>query len=164
MAQIFVFGRVMNDLVPKESQSKQSLESSAAMKPVMETIAQNFVCYQYDENIPVSYGSDRWDLYFWCNPFNGSADASERDFSYFTLTFNERQTLEKRRKVCQQVLDLLCSRFQEHPNLDVAVQYSSHFGMGLYSSRILCEKHGGRLILGNQAGGGASATAIFHFV
>lgn len=101
-----------------------SLESSAAMKPVMEAIAQDFVCYQYDENIPVSYGSDRWDLYFWCNPFNGAADASERDFSYFTLTFNERQTLEKRRKVCQQVLDLLCSRFQEHPNLDVAVQYS----------------------------------------
>ena len=64
----------------------------------MEAIAWDFVCYQYDENIPVSYGSDRWDLYFWCNPFNGAADASERDFSYFTLTFNERQTLEKRRK------------------------------------------------------------------
>ncbi len=97
------------------------------MKPVMEAIAQDFVCYQYDENIPVSYGSDRWDLYFWCNPFNGAANASERDFSYFTLTFNERQMLEKRRKVCQQVLDLLCSRFQEHPNLDVAVQYSIWF-------------------------------------
>ena len=41
---------------------------------------------------------------------------------------------------------------------------SSHFGMGLYSSRILCEKHGGRLILENRTGGGASATAIFHFV
>ena len=27
-----------------------SLESSAAMKPVMEAIAQDFVCYQYDEN------------------------------------------------------------------------------------------------------------------
>ena len=104
-----------------------SLESSAAMKPVMEAIAQDFVCYQYDENIPVSYGSDRWDLYFWCNPFNGAADASERDFSYFTLTFNERQTLEKRRKVCQQVLELLCSRFQEHPHLHVAVQYSIWF-------------------------------------
>lgn len=104
-----------------------SLESSAAMKPVMEAIAQDFVCYQYDENIPVSYGSDRWDLYFWCNPFSDAADASERDFSYFTLTFNERQTLEKRKKVCQQVLDLLCSRFQEHPNLNVAVQYSIWF-------------------------------------
>ena len=104
-----------------------SLESSAAMKPVMEAIAQDFVCYQYDENIPVSYGSDRWDLYFWCNPFNGAADASERDFSYFTLTFNERQTLEKRKKYCQQVLELLCSRFQEHPHLHVAVQYSIWF-------------------------------------
>lgn len=104
-----------------------SFESSAAMKPVMEAIAQDFVCYQYDENIPVSYGSDRWDLYFWCNPFNGAADASERDFSYFTLTFNERQTLEKRRKVCQQVLELLCSRFQEHPHLHVAVQCSIWF-------------------------------------
>ncbi len=50
-----------------------SLESSAAMKPVMEAIAQDFVCYQYDENIPVPYGSDRWDLYFWCNPFTGAA-------------------------------------------------------------------------------------------
>ena len=109
-----------------------SLESSAAMKPVMEAIAQDFVCYQYDENIPVSYGSDRWDLYFWCNPFNGAADASERDFSYFTLTFNERQMLEKRRKVCQQVLDLLCSRFQEHPNLDVA--YSIPYGLTIQRS------------------------------
>ena len=75
----------------------------------------------------MSYGSDRWDLYFWCNPFNGAADTSERDFSYFTLTFNERQTLEKRRKICQQVLELLCSRFQEHPHLHVAVQYSIWF-------------------------------------
>lgn len=97
------------------------------MKPIMEAIAQDFVCNQYDENIPVSYGSDRWDLYFWCNPFNGAADTSERDFSYFTLTFNERQTLEKRRKICQQVLELLCSRFQEHPHLHVAVQYSIWF-------------------------------------
>ena len=73
-----------------EQYSRQaSLESSAAMKPVMEAIAQDFVCYQYDENIPVPYGSDRWDLYFWCNPFTGAAETSERDFSYFTLTFNE---------------------------------------------------------------------------
>ena len=36
-----------------------SFESSAAMKPVMEAIAQDFVCYQYDENIPVSYASAR---------------------------------------------------------------------------------------------------------
>ena len=57
------------------------------------------------------------------------------------------------------------SLMQNGPNpFETTSSNSSHFGMGLYSSRILCEKHGGRLILENRARGGASATAIFHFV
>ena len=45
------------------------------------------------------------------------------------------------------------SLVQNGPNpFETTSSNSSHFGMGLYSSRILCEKHGGRLILGNQAG------------
>ena len=57
------------------------------------------------------------------------------------------------------------SLVQNGPNpFETTSSNSSHFGMGLYSSRILCEKHGGRLILENRVGGGASATAIFHFV
>ena len=57
------------------------------------------------------------------------------------------------------------SLVQNGPNpFETTSSNSSHFGMGLYSSRILCEKHDGRLILENRAGGGASATAIFHFV
>ena len=39
-----------------------------------------------------------------------------------------------------------------------------HFGMGLYSSRILCGKHGGALRLENgtkEEGGGARAIAVF---
>ena len=56
------------------------------------------------------------------------------------------------------------SLVQNGPNpFETTSSNSSHFGMGLYSSRILCEKHGGRLILENRAGGGASATAIFYF-
>ena len=39
---------------------------------------------------------------------------------------------------------------------------TEHFGMGLYSARILCLKHRGSLELKNPAGGGASATAIFR--
>lgn len=34
-----------------------------------------------------------------------------------------------------------------------------HFGMGLYSSGLLCRKHGGSLRLENRAGAGAAATA-----
>lgn len=36
-----------------------------------------------------------------------------------------------------------------------------HFGMGLYSSSLLCAKHGGALLLGND-GGGAAAAATFQ--
>ena len=50
------------------------------------------------------------------------------------------------------------SLVQNGPNpFETTSSNSSHFGMGLYSSRILCEKHGGRLILENRVGGGASA-------
>lgn len=38
---------------------------------------------------------------------------------------------------------------------------SAHFGMGLYSSRTLCLKHGGTLTLENKEGCGAAATASF---
>lgn len=37
---------------------------------------------------------------------------------------------------------------------------TAHFGMGLYISQVLCNRHGGRLILENGADGGAKATAI----
>ena len=36
-----------------------------------------------------------------------------------------------------------------------------HFGMGLYSSQMLCIKHGGELLLENRADGGAVAAAFF---
>lgn len=37
---------------------------------------------------------------------------------------------------------------------------ASHFGMGLYTSSMLCTKHGGKLVLANEEDGGAKATAI----
>lgn len=36
-----------------------------------------------------------------------------------------------------------------------------HAGMGMYISRLYCEKHGGRLLSGNLQQGGATVTAIF---
>ena len=37
----------------------------------------------------------------------------------------------------------------------------AHFGMGLYSCKLLCEKHGGALRLENRTDGGAVAKASF---
>lgn len=38
----------------------------------------------------------------------------------------------------------------------------THTGMGMYISRLYCEKHGGHLILENEESGGAIVTAVFH--
>ena len=46
--------------------------------------------------------------------------------------------------------------FQKHS------QEAEHFGMGLYICKVLCEKHGGSLLLENHENG-AQATAIFRF-
>jgi signal transduction histidine kinase len=37
-----------------------------------------------------------------------------------------------------------------------------HFGLGLYICKIICEKHGGELILSNSSNKGACITATFH--
>ena len=37
-----------------------------------------------------------------------------------------------------------------------------HAGMGMYISRLYCEKHGGAILLENAAQGGASVTAVFR--
>ena len=38
----------------------------------------------------------------------------------------------------------------------------NHAGMGMYISRLYCEKHGGRLVLENRTTGGAAVTSIFR--
>ena len=37
----------------------------------------------------------------------------------------------------------------------------THTGMGMYISRLYCEKHGGKLLLENNEAGGAAVTAVF---
>lgn len=83
---------------------------NSIMEPVMDAIAQNFVCYQYEDTEPAPFGSCQWDLFFWCNDFSNTLHGcglSGRDYSYFTLNFNENQTVEKRAEVCWRLLQFL---------------------------------------------------------
>lgn len=50
---------------------------------------------------------------------------SGRDYSYFTLTFNEAHLPEERKKVCAFALQLLKDKFGDSPNLSVTVQYTA---------------------------------------
>ena len=100
---------------------------NSVMNPLMDAIAQNFVCYQYEDTEPAPFKNCQWDLFFWCNDFSSTLHGyglSGRDYSYFTLSFNENQTVEKRAEVCWRLLQFLEHRCRKNRNLDVAVQHS----------------------------------------
>lgn len=119
--------RARNRAMPGVNVAQAAQKKNAAMKPVMEAIAAEFACYQYDPDLEYDYDSPDWDLFFWCNDLymTTSGKVSGRDYSYFTLNFNKAQTPEERKKVCTLVLQLLNDRFGNSPNFSVTVQYTA---------------------------------------
>ncbi|MCM1221714.1 MAG: hypothetical protein NC548_45305, partial [Lachnospiraceae bacterium] len=96
---------------------------SAHMERVMQAIGEKHWCYQYNKDRDMElFKSDDWDLFFWCNDFYTTTcgSLSGRDYSYFTLNFNDSQPAEKQREVYESVMEIL-SQFQDDENLDVAV-------------------------------------------
>ncbi len=95
------------------------------MERVATVLARNFKVYQYDGEEAVPYKSD-WDLFFWCNDFSQTMRGllSGRDYAYFTLSFNDKHTPERRQEVCDRVMRIL-EPFADDVNLDVAVQYTA---------------------------------------
>lgn len=103
------------------------LACSEVMSNIMGAIAQQFCCYQYQCDERIHYGSKDWDLFFWCNSFYWTlpgVEMPDRDYSYFTLTFNQRHTVDERAEICRRLLDFFQTHFADNPNLNVAVQHS----------------------------------------
>ena len=125
---------MQNKAVPKTARmdriaerAKAAMLRSAEMEQIMATIAEQFVCYQYDDR-SAPFRDGGWDLFFWCNCFfNTMPDhgSDGRDYSYFTLSFNEQHTAEKRKEICDSVLALINEKFPANPHLDIALQYSA---------------------------------------
>ena len=96
------------------------------MLQVMEAIGAKHWCYQFNKDHDMKlFKSDNWDLFFWCNDFYStirSSDLSGRDYSYFTLNFNDSQSAEKQKEVYESVMQIL-SQFQDDEHIEVAVQY-----------------------------------------
>lgn len=103
---------------------------SEIMQEVAAAIAGKFRCLQFVHNDTSDYWSDGWDYFFWCNSFSERMPDwknTERDYSYFTLSFNEAMTPEKRQEICNQTLDFLRAQFGDNPNLNVTIQYQTRF-------------------------------------
>ena len=100
---------------------------SAHMVQVMEAISAKHWCYQYNKDRDIGlFKSDIWDLFFWCYDFYSTMrnlGLSGRDYSYFTLNFNDSQSAEKQKEVYESVMQIL-SQFQNDEHIEVAVQYA----------------------------------------
>jgi len=109
-----------DDICAKSAQMR-----SNHMERVMQAIGEKHWCYQYNKDHDLTlFKSDDWDLFFWCNDFYNSMRGalSGRDYSYFTLNFNNSQSVEKQRKVYDSVMQII-GQFQNDENIEVTVQY-----------------------------------------
>ena len=102
---------------------------SAYIFPVMEAIAKNFVCYQYDKERGPKYDSSDWELFFWCRDFSEphNGELHGRDYSHIRLSFNERHEVLQRKEICKRLLLFVTEHFSELDNLSVSVQHKTCF-------------------------------------
>ena len=68
------------------------------------------------------YNSAFWELS--CSCYRQDEPPYERDYSQFTLAFNNRQPPEWRTLICKHLLNYLREHYQNQTNLQVVVHYS----------------------------------------
>ena len=90
------------------------------IEPLIEALSNKFNIHQYKNNSMEHFRSN-WDLYFWCN---GNNDGS-RDYSYITLTFNEKRTVEERYSDLEKILNYI--KEIGFDGIDVHVQYTTTY-------------------------------------
>ena len=95
------------------------------MEPVAALLAKELTIYQFIDDEDKPYKSD-WDLFFWCNDLSQTIrnGLSGRDYSYFTMTFNNNHGPERRQEVYGRAMRAL-DRFANDENLEIAVQYTA---------------------------------------
>lgn len=115
--------------IPVDDMEKRAAERSNYIHEVLESIASKFVCYQYGDDKQLKFDSTDWDLFFWCNSFDGNLQSlcGQHDYGYVTLTFNKKHTPEQRHEICEAFCNFLASNFSDRENLQVAVQYTTRY-------------------------------------
>jgi hypothetical protein len=103
--------------------------TASKIKPLLDALNNKFTIYQYEDREKIDYRSD-WDLFFWCN---GCTEG--RDYSYVTLNFNEKRTLEQRKNDLERVLNY-CNEIG-FDGLDIAIQYTTKYNDQLVKNAVL---------------------------
>ena len=64
--------KVQSALERNRDVAREAQRRSDAILAVVKSIAEHFICYQFDKDANVAYG-EKWDLFFWCNDFYNTA-------------------------------------------------------------------------------------------
>ncbi len=98
-------------------------------RTVMDTIAKELVCYQYDhdkDEVEYKFDSEDWDMFFWCNSASmvrlKEPVEDDRDMSYFTLGFNKNHGKDKQEEVLAHTLKVL-EQFETVEPLEVVIEH-----------------------------------------
>jgi len=109
------------DSVSKEEWSRLCEENrertAQKIEVLIEKLSEKFDIYQYKDR--ENYGRN-WDLFFWCNGNNKG-----RDYSYVTLSTNEKRTVEEKLSDIEKVLEYAQEIGFE--GIDIAIQYTAKY-------------------------------------
>ena len=91
--------------------------SAQVMEHIIDTIASQFVVYQYKDK-SITFAKDDWDIFFWSN----------EDMSYVRLSPNTKRPMERQGKDMYATLNII-SQLKVY-NLSVTIQYKAEYDMG----------------------------------
>lgn len=118
----------------EQIRNEQVLKRNTKMKTLMGEISFRFPCYQYEENDGITYEGSDWDFFFWCRdltpPLNG------RDYSYITLSANERQEPQRQEQSFADLLVLLEGLCGDNPNLHMDVLHQLRYNEERFQSAV----------------------------
>lgn len=107
------------------------------VKSLLEKLDKRYRMYQYHKPEIYSYSKDGYDLFFWCNHDVNAADY--RDYTYVTLTFNDKWNTEQRMKLLKKIRSELS---ELDYNVDIVIQYDTQINEDVVNAEaeILYEK------------------------
>jgi len=95
-------------------------KTSQKIETLIERLSKKFIIHQY-ENDSMEHYSSNWDLFFWCNNNNKGS----RDYSYVTLGFNTKRTVEERQTDIKKVLEYV--QGIGFDGISIAIQYTAKY-------------------------------------
>ncbi|MBO7688636.1 MAG: hypothetical protein J6V72_19820 [Kiritimatiellae bacterium] len=148
----FYLERDLAHVVPNQARLYTKGDRAEDNHKLIDEIAKRFRVYQYDP--AVSY-DENYDLFFWCNDlyFTAGGRQSGRDYSYFSLGTNKKQSRERQEETYER-LRRFCEQYETEAVEAVFTWHAQCDDKAIAeeAKRILSQIVGKRVFYGSQQG------------